>query len=615
DEHFFMFPEAYSKEDVQDFLLRLQKKLIDAGSGYQVYDFSAIDLSEDQIAEIKEIAKKVTNNRALFDEEAGLLRVAVDKKAEKAFRDQIAVMIGQKSAEDARLTVPAFIMPAAAVRATGNSLAQVNGADMLSAAERGAGKKWDSVLDLDKGSLARRLGVDSVSGLADVALSEREGAKEARAELERIWGQTKGERRAAMLEIAAENARDTGEDVSFEGADGFLNVMKYGMSGFNNRIVVVTDHDFSKVEAEQSQTVLKKIGELKARREKVKEATNRSVQKFLNRARQRTGREYAAADAYTSYNADIFHDLLVEVLSMNPEDIKALDAEDRVLMVRGPPADFFTILLNEDGTVNIMNIDMMCHAHTNALTEKGKKKDLDQTLDLLKKGLGGRETDYAILEGTEKEVRMFPFKALNSYIGSHDMADDYILAASVGVHEAFVEAMRKAKGAISNAEIAAALKNAAEVANAEINTEAFEKQVKKKRINIAFEGHLTTDWGISVDIKDKDKANEVMAEKLIRRLSAMGAVRKKGMVDVDGEVIANEEGELAARLRSFITGAELDTNAALRDKVETFLSKYSAEVGTAIVDVQDAYAMQYKAFKRAAAERGRIEMEQKGRLA
>ncbi|MGB2651219.1 MAG: hypothetical protein WBD00_03345, partial [Candidatus Omnitrophota bacterium] len=42
---------------------------------------------------------------------------------------------------------------------------------------------------------------------------------------------------------------------------------------------------------------------------------------------------------------------------------------------------------------------------------------------------------------------------------------------------------------------------------------------------------------------------------------------------------------------------------------------YSAEVGTAIVDVQDAYAMQYKAFKRAAAERGRIEMEQKGRLA
>jgi len=586
DEHVFVFPQDYTKEKVESFLQRMQAEL-QKGSDYVVYDISELlqtegkdqgEIKEDMAAAMNfaRIADELARDQGkevIADKTGNFYRIVVDKSVAgeiDRYRNWEDYQFKGRGIEKFRRDIPPFLMPAGAVRATADSARFVTGNEVLTAAEAVAGQKWRE---------------DEIRGMSDEERTE-------------IWERLSPEEREAVTVMAwdniprreAENLRKAGRDL-----EGHQKVL-YGLPGINKSMVYVdeevvfakkptavsdtsmlksikgVDWDASRLAMRQRMgegmkprfdgaktraeaEVIKAEAEAEAARAKARASgTSRdkaeadAAEARAERARKRAAKEYRMIDAYTSYNADDLEDLLAEVLRIPQEERAKLPPEERILMVRGPPADFFIVLINSDGTVRELNVDMMCHADISGMSPETRRRVKNELEMLLT--TAGRRTDYVITrEG--KEVRMFPFKALNSYLGSHELADNYILATSVALFKAFIDKFEDegygGENNINEEGIIEAVRIAAQEANNSIDTDKFRRATGgKERVNIALETHLIPAEGI---VPEKEAG--VQAERTLHRLDAMRSVRDAEIVREDGEVYSTDAGELAARVRVF----------------------------------------------------------------
>gem|GEM_PF-3687700 len=611
DEFALILPEWWTQEMVEDFLLKMQAEL-QKGSNYVVYDASALAETEGKtkkqkdkdegnlitfLATVDEDAAKA-GEEAVSDIGFGFARIAVSGK--------VAARLDRKGWERLRKKSPPILVAVGAVRAARTSLGNVSGAAALKAAEEIAGQKWRE---------------DEV----------REMYEKQPAEIAEIWEKLSSGEREVITERALdkiswkerEKLRKSGRDM--ENRQKVL----YGLPGTNKEIVRVDGKvDFARHPAVSGRKMILGKGDWEARRLKMKkglaknlgarfaEAEARAKAKAIaarvradavlvrasrdnatpedkakavaaeinaEKAKREAEKEHQIVDDYTSYNADDLEDLLTEILMMSPKERGALSAEERRLMIRGPPCDFFTILINKNGEVNVVNVDMMCHADIKGLSPEIKRKIEEELGAILV--TAGRRRDSAI-DSRGKIVRMFPFKSLNSYI-SHELADEYILAVSIVLSDAFIKMFESGlyggKNNIDKEGIMEAIRMAAENANKSIDTEKFKKATGKERVNIALEAHLIP----AEKIVPQEGAERREAEAILRRMDTMSAVRDPKIVLKDGDVSYTDAGELAARGRTY--------------SEENFL--------------KHRYEIEYAKQEKAEAERGYKEITQKDRLA
>ena len=576
DEHVFIFPQDYTAERVEDFFLRMQAEL-QKGSRYVVYDMTELSATEgkdgEQIRRDKEKEIEIISTagkeaatrgtEVIIDARTGFVRMAVDKSvAEQLDRNKEWAAL--------KRSMPPFLMAAGAVRATSDSAGFITGNEALIAAETAAGQKWRE---------------DEIRSMSDEERTE-------------IWERLSPEEQDAVTVMARDNIpRQEAESLRKSGRDMESHQkILYGLPGINKRMVyvdgevifakeptVVSDTSMLKsirgvnwdasrlAMRERMGNVIKpRFEEARARAEAeaaraeteaesarakaIASGTLRDKAKAdeaevrAERARRRAAKEYRMIDAYTSYNADDLEDLLAEVLRIPQEERAKLPPEERILMVRGPPVDFFIVLINSDGTVSVLNVDMMCHADVSELSPETRLKVRNELEALL--ATAGRRTDYLITrEG--RAVRMFPFKALNSYLESHELADNYILATSVALFNAFIDKFEDrefgGENNINKEGIIEAVRIAAQEANNSIDTNKFREATGgKERVNIALETHLIPAEGI---VPEEEAGRQ--AERTLHKLDAMRSVREAEIIQEDGEVYSTNAGELATRVRVF----------------------------------------------------------------
>ncbi|MFH1846367.1 MAG: hypothetical protein ABH869_02290 [Candidatus Omnitrophota bacterium] len=436
-----------------------------------------------------------------------------------------------------------FFLPAGGVRQIKDI--PVGFAYMLREAEKRAGQKW------------REREIRWIS--------ENDPAKE-----QKIWGgftdkQKRIIKQSAWEKLSIEEQCDyvTADNIS-EGKAFLL-----GMPGLNKNIVMLEEISPDKVSVVASPVrvnVLKYEGSFEETQTQNSNKIRANIERFFKRSLKGKRKIYTQEirDDYTVYNFYIFEDLLKEIFSLIPEEIKILSPEQRVFMIRGPPTDFYIVIVNEDATVKILNIDSMFHAEN--LPQELREKVRTE----LKEGLGGRDTDYIVfnmkdksklkklikLDPTENELskilrekgaRVFPFKAGNSY-AAHDIVDNYILAASIEIYKAFLDEAKKSSG-IDAEGIKRAVRTAGEKINSAIDEQKFKKVTVsrenpngKEPIAVMLQAHV-----VSQKI-DNIRDAENKAAQSIRSLEAMSSVRSSLVILADGEIV----GDYAGCVRTYI---------------------------------------------------------------
>jgi len=540
DEHGFLFPDAYTGDDVERFFYDVKDEL-GKDPGYVLYKYDG------PLAEIREALRGISG-------ETGM-RITTAKGAETHIlvpaedRERLLSALRDKGITLHEEPLYGFVLPAGVVRSAEGELS-VDYHLMARKAERYAGEKWrdDEVRAMPSG------------------------------EKQRLWGVrglTEAQRR--IVREAAEGTLSAGE-----AEKGILNdyaeVLKRGLPGFNKKLVSVKELDAKELlepgEAPVNVMNEEVEGAFDNRRKKIRRDNRERIRRVLAGIREPAapGRTKAreGLDDYTGYRQPVMEELLTRLFGMSPEEAGQLEPHQRLFMVRGPPIDFFIAMINRDGTVTVLNMDVMCHA--GGLREEQKKillKDFEE-------GSIGRLTDYSCINMQEvnkeylrdiiedcrgdnarirKELnrlgtRLFSFKALNSYV-THGVADNYILAATVAIYDKLTEALEKddygGRGNINREGIETAAAEAARAIRGSINEQKLINAVKSANPDKP-EGQIFAP-GIMLEVvavtgrAGGGESPGVKAKKCVQTIDKMRAVRDPLVVMEDGKIMPDSRGD------------------------------------------------------------------------
>jgi len=519
DEHIFIFPDTYSADDVTRFFLDVGDELRKE-SAYALYTAPRWEMPADMPAD-----------SVLYEEVGSNIHVLVPK----SIRERLKSVLENNDAKPEEIYP--FLLPAGAVRVKGEIDSPVEFTTMMGKAEGMAGQKWRE---------------DEIKAKEE---SEKKAIWSALTEL-----QQEVVRQSAWRALPAEEKIKYGNknDLPLEVA------IVHGMPGFGKDIINLRELSVDEVVSKgpiETASVLKDKRAFEEARQNIKEKMGEKIALIFKKGKS-TGRIFDTRDAYTSYDSRALETLLERVFRMSPEEARNLPGDERVLMVRGPPIDFYMIIIGRNGVVTVLNADTMCTYQD----EKFSKEEREAIKSVLKEGLGGRETDYPMVNPEvftsfrkgeitreeltgkiENSVRMYPFKALNSYVG-HSIADDFILAAGVMFYEKFNEILKRktgtygGRGNISTEGIRIAALGAANAINASIDEDKFKSLTQKSPIDMMLEMHVVTD---KVGKTEEEAARA--GASLAMELEAMRAVRDPHTVKEDAVIVGN----LAARIRTY----------------------------------------------------------------
>ncbi|MFH1877941.1 MAG: hypothetical protein ABH883_03960, partial [Candidatus Omnitrophota bacterium] len=516
DEHAFMFPETFTEEATREFFYNMTDVL----TGLEETGDKLYMVQRDDVKDMDALVK----SRLVFDRAGSYLNILTQSKAEED--ELFSVISGEKLK---RTKLYAFLLPVGAVRLTEgkNSFKK-----MLDEAESRAGIKWKYASLLEMNDSARETIWDSLTPLQqeiveDIAVNERE------------------------------EKAGIGKEEFMRDSDKVL----YGLEGLNKdlvnteEIVLSAPETEEKGQAEEELNMLTEPEKKDDERIKNRDANTSNIIKFYESLKRPIPKGVGTLDDYTTFDDKLLEDLLEAVFSLTKEQAENLPADQRIFMVRGPPIDFYFVIINKDGTVNVINVDIMGQA-------KGKE-DAEKEL---KQGLGGRDTDYPV-----KDYRLYPFKAINSYAG-HAVADNYILAASIALWNNITKNKKFIKnGQMTNTLIKNILRKSWKDMTKMFAAGEFEKKLEKPFVKPVLEAHMAKagirggDLAEGTDARSGENNPKLAAMKMLERLKAMGAVRKREVIHGkggekigDGLIIREKENEplsaenpISARLRIY----------------------------------------------------------------
>ncbi|MFH1878652.1 MAG: hypothetical protein ABH883_07600, partial [Candidatus Omnitrophota bacterium] len=618
DEHAFMFPAEFGENEVKNFFLELTEEL------KKDYDYSLYSIREEDAAEngLTAEIEALSGARGIIVELVGKnynLLIPSGESPEKLI-GKLVDSKGKILAEKKEMFP--FVLPVGAVKLSDNDVERVNAgkeekrvtfAEMEKDAEKKAGKKWtdDEVNTMVIKELAEK-GITKSD--ADWNKLYNRKMREVCAS---IWsgygnaGGVPGERSRAqqLIEKLARRKWEKLYGAADIPEDRFPVIMvKDGLIGLNKDLVNVKRVTVDDVvpEKEAHESFLADPVWAENANKIIKERNSRNIQRILDKAKEKTdaeikdAKEYEQTDAYTSYDSKVLKDLLTAIFTLSKEDIAKLKPEERIVMVRGPPIDFYIIMINNDGRVDIISADVMCHAE--GIVDKNIKVKVEEQL---REGLGDRRSDYVAfsklpedirnklyasspavrdflveklknVEGREAQmnvlhqygIRVFPFKSMNDYM-THNVADDYILASSIAVYEEFWKTFVGVDGLYDVAEmdtadksgeleyetgvfggagqisakhkgmgISNALMSSAKKINSTIiDRESFEAKMKKPPIDIMLESQWVR-GGLRGVNDPREKNPRKAAEKFLERLQSLRAVRDPMVILDDAMVLS-----------------------------------------------------------------------------
>ena len=546
DEHGFVFPESWNEFDAKTFFIGLKKELA-KGSIFEIYAVSHENIKAQE--GIKTIVEKIRSEnpelkkKIFLNDDSSVFRVSATEEVFKTKQGKILKKIFDRlvkyTGEQGLLDIGGFVMPSGAVRASKNSVGRVTGGEAQNRAEEIAGQKYDEVY------------------LRKIFNKAQKGDNEALSELDSIWRKLLN--RPQRDVVIRRAVRKTGRPEFFDKVDKDISIRNEiiveGLPGLAMDVMKVEGfHDFTKDKEVAVETILEKDTKksLVEMLDVLKGNLVKNIDEFYPDVKSK-----GFLDAYTSYSADNLNKLLAGILSMNKAERAKLPMEKKLFMLRGPPADFFIVVIDNNGEVFTINVDMMFSANTKELAAKDKYKGVEEKLET---GLSGRETDYVL----GKTQRIFPFKALNSYLASHDLADDYILSSSVHLFVNLASEM----GSTQNigdpfSMISQAINNSAITATNDING-VFPSN--KEKLNIVFEAHIVPVNEVNSSEILKSSEAYKTAKEVMGRLDAMRSVRDASIVGEDGDVFSVYE-------NGYIEGSKEKTEGVDKEGFRTVISR------------------------------------------
>ncbi len=565
DEHSFIFPDTYTDSDIARFFFGLSEELA-KGLPYSLYGVNIeTELTAEEV-EALEALDGVTLERIYNVEGEEYAHILVRNDA----LDNISRNVVEKLKAHEK-NIRSFQMPAGVVKFARTPADHVPFDKVLGAAEKKAAPKWKE---------------EELAGL---------GTKE----LKEIWdrfGEPEKEL-STLQEILRDSAYDamdqkyrdergikTPEDITFETA------VKFGLPTYNKDILVIEQIDTQSIEAEEDKYKLIKE-DMRQRMEEVREEMRKEFSARIAENVENASR-FTSLDPYTSYEAnDVLEELLASLMEKTPEELAKLDRSERVFMIRGPPIDSEIIVIDDEGRIKRISVDVMFHAEN--LPEAVRKNVIDRLIELMKKS--GRASDYlvgnpyrvkdlqraletgAIDEKTfedqlrnilEDSPRVFPFKTLNSYLEDHTLADDYIFAVKVALYGSLKsEFLKRGEDGkylpLKEDWEGVMLRDAAKAANGSLlDTKDFMGETEgKPPLQMMLETHVVEEDEFYLNARKGTTKESLFRDPLsaargfLEKGNAMRAVRDPVLIAEDGEIMHYfDEGKaprLAGRLRRY----------------------------------------------------------------
>lgn len=570
DEHAFVFPGTYSDLDVQEFFVEAMEELL-KGAGYVLYRGEGWKSMPKAVgAQMERLAAGGAN--IVCAQHAGGYHMLVPQD----IAQDPALGAALKNAQAERMEDYPFLFPGGGVR---QKIPGKTFSELLRLAEEEA-KKWEQ---------------EEVEGLS-------------KKDRKKIWNDATEEEKFAMKEQAWDRAGKNDFGSKDQMPDDYI--VEHGLYGLNLKVIGLKELTPEVLASEEkkeedNRRLLPASDARIAERNAMCEQMNLRIGRIFKKAAD-AGRDYkkpdgtplgvSADDEYTSYDERVLKAVVSELASLTPEEVREMDPSDRVVILRHAPVDFYVVCMNDDASVSVMHIDLMCHA------EGLSGADKENTIKKMKKAVLGRASDYLVpstLNQAEREKRekaiseaykemskgnmtkeelrkvleenasrVFPFKALNS-LYSHEGADTFILEHGVSIFKAFQEFARSAPAGglkIDRAGVGRILGDAHNLAAKDMTPDEWRAATGEPLVNIMYEVQMVN---VKKETpKDTPEKIEEQADKALFRLSAMGMVRDPDTVELEGQVTKDFEARIREEIPETRKKYEAAFDAIMKNKME-----------------------------------------------